>query len=63
MKYCCEKMNETIRSNLGLYPPDEESEEWSVFITGRQYYVSAQVVDIFYCPFCGKELKDLGEKQ
>lgn len=63
MKYCCERLDELIGGNYGIYPPEKEGEAWSLSIQGAKHWVNSMVVDINACPFCGKELKDFGAKE
>ena len=59
MKYCCGTLKELSVGDGCIYPPEKDPEiypESQIWELGWYYDGCLQLEEIFYCPFCGKEL-------
>jgi len=60
MKYCCKKFNNHITKNGSIFETPESPQVWGIKMRMKEPD-NRHVTDwIFYCPFCGTSLKDLG---
>jgi len=59
MGHCCKQMEEAMSWDLGIFPPEEDSPSWRIWIRKKHYYSDSKIYKFSHCLFCGKKLRGL----